>query len=305
MNERHAVRPSPNLFPRPSLAAVKTVKPGGVAPIPERPVVMLVTPAMAADWLENRNVHNRTKSKVTANRYAKAIRADRWKCTHQGVAFDRDGFLIDGQHRLLAVVATGIGVKLFVIPFVEGMDDDTFGVLDSGSRRQAAQMLGFKGAAAAAAAARILGVIDGSFDEDTHVTGGVYATNAETDEVLDVVDLWPELPYLTTQTSAAYKNARIPQSLHLAVLAQASRSRHSGHVDSWLEGLNKGVGLGPGDPRLLARNRFTRDERAFNDGIGKALGYRLLVKAWNAHALGKSLGVLKASVNEDVPEVLK
>lgn len=291
--------------PRPGLVAVNAAKASGLAPIPDIPTVMLVTPAMAQDWLDNRNLHNRRKSNVTARKYVKAIRANRWKCTHEGIAFDRDGFLIDGQHRLMAIVQTGVSLKLFVIPFVEGMDGDTFGVLNSGNRRQAAQMLHFPGSAAAAAAAKILGVVDDSFDDGTHVTGGVVATNAENDEVLDVVDNWPELPLLTAQTSAAYRGSLVPQSIHLAVLAQASRTPYASRIGSWIDGLVDGVGLGEQDSRRLVNKRFVRSGKEFNDATGRALGYRLLVKSWNAYALDKPMGRLQASLKEPVPEVVR
>lgn len=274
-------------------------------PIPDAPTVMLVTPDMAQDWLDNRNLHNRRKSNVTARKYVKAIQANRWKCTHEGIAFDRDGFLIDGQHRLMAIVQTGVSLKLFVIPFVDGMDDDTFGVLNSGNRRQAAQMLHFPGSAAAAAAAKILGVIDDSFSDGTHVTGGVCATTAENDEVLDVVGNWPELPLLTAQTSAAYRGSLVPQSIHLAVLAQASRTPYVGRIESWIDGLVDGVGLGEQDSRRLVNKRFVRSGKEFNDAAGRALGYRLLVKAWNAYALDKPMGRLQASLKEPVHEVVR
>jgi hypothetical protein len=291
--------------PRPGLAAVNALRAGGLAPIPNVPTVMLVTPDMAQDWLDNRNLRNRRKSNVTARKYVKAIQASRWKCTHEGIAFDRDGFLIDGQHRLMAIVQTGTSLKLFVIPFVDGMDDDTFGVLNSGNRRQAGQMLHFPGSAAAAAAAKILGVIDDSFSDGTHVTGGVVATNAENDEVLDVVDNWPELPLLTAQTSAAYRGSLVPQSIHLAVLAQASRTQYADRIGSWIDGLVDGVGLGEQDSRRLVNKRFVRSGKEFNDATGRALGYRLLAKAWNAYALDKPMGRLQASLKEPAPEVVR
>lgn len=275
-----------------------------MAPIPAVPVVMLVTPAIAADWLENRNIGNRSKSAVTARRYGRLLQAKRWKCTHQGVAFNRDGFLIDGQHRLMAIVATGIAIKLFVIPFVEGMDEETFDVLDSGHRRQAAQLLDGPGATARAAAARYLGVVDDSFGPEHKIVQDILATSVETADVLEVVKDWPELMAWASVVGNANKNAHIPPGPHLAVLAQAERSPHRDQIESWLEGINSGAGLGSQDPRLLVRNRFISGTRIAQGQVGQCRAYRLLVKAWNAHATGRGLGVLKASESEARPEVI-
>jgi len=92
---------------------------------------VLVTPEMAAAWLSSANVDNRTLRKVVVQRYAALMRDGQWKPTHQGVAFSHRR-LIDGQHRLSAVVASGRAQWMVV--FVE-QDDDVFGVLDRGTAR--------------------------------------------------------------------------------------------------------------------------------------------------------------------------
>lgn len=295
-------------LPAPHMAIVPPIPQANgrrsIAPIPDKPVVMLVTPETAADWLDNRNVKNRSKSSVTGRRYARLMEAKRWKCTHQGIAFDREGWLIDGQHRLMAIVATGIPVKLFVIPFVDGMDDETFDVLDSGHRRQAAQLLSGPGANARAAAARYLGVADGSFvGPEYRIAQDIIATSVETADVLEVVKEWPELMAWASSVGTPNRNAHVPPGPHLAVLAQAERSEHRDRIESWLDGINSGVGLTAQDPRLLVRNRFTKDRKTWDSQAGRCSAYRLLVKAWNAHATGTTLGVLRASDNEARPEV--
>jgi len=65
-------------------------------------VVLNVSPDMALKWLEG-NTHNRPINQAHVNRLAKEITAGRWQLTHQGIAFDTKGILIDGQHRLWAI----------------------------------------------------------------------------------------------------------------------------------------------------------------------------------------------------------
>lgn len=76
---------------------------------------IFVTPEMAAKWLGKEiNAKNRKKRNDHIKRMAKDIKEGRWVFTHQGVAFDTDGILIDGQHRLEAIVCCGIGISLLV-----------------------------------------------------------------------------------------------------------------------------------------------------------------------------------------------
>ena len=66
-------------------------------------VVMEVGPDLAARWLDG-NTHNRPLKQTLVDRFVRDMQAGRWRLTHQGIAFDADGMLIDGQHRLWAIV---------------------------------------------------------------------------------------------------------------------------------------------------------------------------------------------------------
>lgn len=90
---------------------------------------MSVTPEIARTWLDTM-ARNRSPKRAVVARYAEDIRAGRWRLTHQGPAFDADGRLIDGQHRLLAVIAAGTSVRMLVTWGVDarGMDGIDVGV---------------------------------------------------------------------------------------------------------------------------------------------------------------------------------
>src|SRR5947208_14577232 len=70
------------------------------------------------------------------------MRRGEWRVTHQGIAFDTEGALVDGQHRLAAVVEAEVPVELTV--FTE-VPDGAFDVLDTGKRRNAADVLAIEG----------------------------------------------------------------------------------------------------------------------------------------------------------------
>ena len=67
-------------------------------------VFMQITPTMAENWLENANVSNRKISDAHVDRLARDMKEGRWVQTHEGIAFDHHGILLDGQHRLWAII---------------------------------------------------------------------------------------------------------------------------------------------------------------------------------------------------------
>ena len=74
---------------------------------------VLVTPEKAIDWLEG-NTHNRKLRDERVRQYARDIKRGEWHLTHQGIAFDLDGKLVDGQHRLWAIIEANMAVEMLV-----------------------------------------------------------------------------------------------------------------------------------------------------------------------------------------------
>ena len=76
-------------------------------------VYTIITPEMAKEWLKQ-NTKNRNVSQQKVNAYAEDMAKGNWHEHHQGVAFYTDGTVADGQHRLLAVVKSGMSVSMMV-----------------------------------------------------------------------------------------------------------------------------------------------------------------------------------------------
>lgn len=97
---------------------------------------MNVTPIQATKWLEG-NVHNRNVRDSVVSRYARDMKAGAWRLTHQGIAFDKSEpdpgkTLVDGQHRLFAIVEADVPVRLLVS---FGVPMDAQGVIDDNLQR--------------------------------------------------------------------------------------------------------------------------------------------------------------------------
>lgn len=90
-----------------------------------------VDPHLATKWLEG-NVHNRKVRDSVVARYAADMKAGRWRQTHQGIAFDEEGVLIDGQHRLFAIIEADTTVLLQV---TYGLPMESQMVVDDGLGR--------------------------------------------------------------------------------------------------------------------------------------------------------------------------
>ncbi len=110
-----------------------------------------ITPQWAAQVLETKNPNNRKISDAVVAKYANDMKTGRWALTHQGIAFDLNGDLLDGQHRLAAIVKAGIPIN---VPVTVGIERSTrvnghtlsiFGTIDGVRPRTPATMLQISG----------------------------------------------------------------------------------------------------------------------------------------------------------------
>jgi hypothetical protein len=92
---------------------------------------MLITPSIAEKMLEY-NINNRHLNSIRVDGFVRLLKQGLFQTTHQGIAFDPDGKLIDGQHRLAAIVKSGCSVYMLVS---RGLPVSAKLVVDTGEKR--------------------------------------------------------------------------------------------------------------------------------------------------------------------------
>jgi hypothetical protein len=264
--------------------------------------VQTVTPARAAELLAA-NTTNRPLSRATVRTFADAMRRGEWLVTHQGIAFDVNGTLVDGQHRLAAVIEADRPVELTVFTEVA---DGTFDVLDIGKRRTAADVLaieGEKNSTMLAAMVRTVWLYHNR--PDANWSGGTAAVSNH--QIVQTLDQHPKLRDfvgLGEQIAAATGMIKSAAGAASYLVEQATKRTD---LTPWYEGIIDGAGLQKGDPRLLFRRvmfNMTRKQ------TGQPMRRRdtrehvaLFMKAFNAWHTGEPLPQLRFAAREPMPHV--
>jgi len=100
---------------------------------------IFMTPELAAQML-SKNERNRPIRKTTVQAYAADMAAGRWEQTHQAIAVDAHGKLLDGQHRLSAVIVAQWSGTMLLATY--GKSEETMQLpVDRGVRRTAFDVL--------------------------------------------------------------------------------------------------------------------------------------------------------------------
>lgn len=262
--------------------------------------LVMVTPHMAGEWLATQHDNRRLKDFKVAE-WAHEMAEGRWKPIPQPIMFDQFKRLIDGQHRLTAVVRSGATVQMWIAYNVPG---DLRRYVDSGTPRSAADVLqmehGVTSRVAVAATAKSVLLYESAPDAIWN-SKAVVGKQEIIDEVVMHADQYATsvaMGLAATRTTASGIYLTRNSYAALWVLVQ----RH-GSVDlwnEWHEGVSTGAMLTPGDPRLSLRNaRGTR----WGGGQSSVLA---CIKTWNAYVKNEPLQKIYASSSRylPMPEIL-
>lgn len=250
-----------------------------------------ITPDMAKKLLAG-NDNNRPMSERHVTVLAGAMKRGEWMLTGESIKLADDGTLLDGQHRLAAIVQSNTAVPMTI---VKGVDKAAFHVIDTNSKpRGAADIMaigGEKNPLVLAAAARL--IKNWEYDPDFTIATHVW-TPAELE---DVVIRHPELRAFTDSKGALSK--MLPPSYITAFKYLFSRinAREAAH---FMDRLATGVGLEKNNPILLLRDLLIANKSARSKYAKKIIA-AVVIKAFNYHLAGASPSRLEWRKDEKFP----
>ena len=244
--------------------------------------VEMITPAMAQTWLD-RGGANRKLNEALVARLERAIMGGEWGLTGDTIKLDEHGRVRDGQHRLTAIVRSGIAVPCLV---VRGVAEEEFDKIDTGKRRDMSDVLsihGYTSALPLASAVRGLIIIEayGRYNAGLARTRGGGPSNAQGRAYIEA---HPEVVEGLKESYRLRQAGDFIGGVGLWAIATTMFWRISPEqtrvfVDALIEGAN----LEAGSPILKLRNMYrgrTREWHATADNRERLLA--LAIKAWNA-----------------------
>lgn len=99
---------------------------------------LTVTPNLAQAWLKNIHPDQRRLNSERVRSYRENMESGRWTLVPDAIAFDKRGYLINGRHRLEALVRSNLILTFFV---VTDMNPESFVFTDQGQKRTTRQLL--------------------------------------------------------------------------------------------------------------------------------------------------------------------
>lgn len=248
----------------------------------------IVTPAMATEWLEQ-NTENRPISTLHVMMLAEQIRSGQWVLNGETIKFSDAGTLIDGQHRLWAIIEANRPVPLMV---VAGVSRSAFATIDTLSRaRTPGDVVALNGAAryrnvTASALSWLLrwqrGIVPDYRAPENKITNA------------DVEAMIRSHPEIVRAVERAMKLRRLANVSVMAFIYYVVANRNPDLAERMMDTLENPKRISVNDPFFRLRTYFTNNHHMKKDPV---VTIALAIKAANAASRNRPLTVLRWSPN--------
>lgn len=259
--------------------------------------VVLVTPEIATEWLAH-NTHNRPARKSAVTAYAADMSNGDWRWTGDPIRRTADGTILDGQHRLMAIVESGVTLPFLVL---SGLPVEAQENIDAGVPRKFQDVLALRGEVSATGLAALTRKVHDWNRGVRHLRAGgnSKATHAQLSRTLEA---HPELRDFVRAAGNLTQNWKdMPASLvGLAWWVFAGIDQED--ADFFFARLGDGQSLAAGDPIYELRKQLAANRDNVKGERSQRYMLALTIKAWNAYRRGDKIGLLKFRAGGARPE---
>lgn len=256
----------------------------------------IITPELASKWL-SKNKNNRHITKNSIESYSKAMLRGEWVPNTQAIGFDIDGNLIDGQHRLYAIAASGTTIESFV---VRGLAANTFTTIDIGRRRRSSDFLSIYGHINSTTLAATLSWL---YAYKKNAFKGIRVSrNISHSELIEALEEYHTVPETIKYILHISKKTRILSPSGAMALCHIFSTKCPNEAREFFRKLYTGSNLSEDSPILHLRNYQINlnTNRVFQ---GKTEIVIAVIKTWNAYINNKPMTYLRILPTEQVPEI--
>lgn len=225
---------------------------------------------------DKRSLRDAVYDKVI-DQYAKVMEAGGWAVNGMPIIFDKDGNLIDGEARVMAVLRSGTAIRSVVARDVAA---DTLHTIDQHRRRSYSDVIGARGyilsaAQVVALMGRLAHIENGQlFKRRMSISWSRYDRILEANPALGPA----------VELSREHQKSPVPMPAQSALVFMAMTAGHTKEIETFLAALSRKDPLPPGNPAEELRKSFRPGDRIPTD---IALG--MAIQAFNDFLDGKSV----------------
>lgn len=260
--------------------------------------VVRITPAMATNWLRC-NKNNRPVRKRHVVFLAQEILQNHWQVNGQAIVIAENENVLDGQHRLLAIIEAGQAIQSLV---VYGIDEAAFATIDTGAVRSGSDALclhfhDFSQSVVKAVATSVGWVR--SLERGVCHHGKLKISNTE---IIEYAKAHMSL-FAHAEQLQAYPKDNRPLSVGVGTaLYEMFARKDEDRADAFMSSLYTGEDLTRDDVEWHIRQSFQKDAQRTTSKLPVPIKARMVIKGWNWRRRGMptaSYQTIQVSANDE------
>lgn len=235
-----------------------------------------ITPHQAEEWIKTVPHYQRKVDERQVKKLEIAIRRGEWRENGATIVFNRKGELIDGQHRLMAIIRSGISVYSLVVTNVsEG--EETFNTIGDEKARRLTDFLHTTNVNNVGSVVRYAWAIQNKDWPQLHITAPI-------PDMLKIAKEHGE--YISALIAPVAQAGRIIGGVSYCAFLVFYHTKiyeidHPERLAQFFARVGDGIGLVNNDPAYQLRKRFL--ELRGTISIPRRAAWALTLKALNAH----------------------
>lgn len=257
---------------------------------------VLITPEQAEDLLKM-NIRNRSVRPKKVNELAEAMKRGEWELSNDAIVISEGNILLNGQHRLMAVIKSGVACPFILFT---GAQDSSFDIMDTPAIRRVADVVARKGGKnAVKTEATITRYINlhadmlNRWETMKRFNNNISATRRE---LIDLYDKHEKLieKWVKKVGAIVARGVRLASEAYLASLA-IFLERDLGHEERKIEDYLKAL-LIDGETKhktILAIRKKLMLHKMKREKIDRHDILRYIIRGWNDFLLGREVTHIK------------
>lgn len=261
--------------------------------------IFFMTPEKATEIL-GRNHGNRNPKRENLAKIRESLMSGEFKFNGASICIGENGELLDGQHRLMECVNTGIG---FWTVLVTGIPRDAMATIDTGAVRKPGDILRIAGAGGNTEASIVATIIRiERYGVEKGIVSQANGRAVRPSDILKRIEAEPDLRELVRLSLAEHKKCGLTPRIYAALYWMFS-SIDQNDADEFFSKLATGAGLSEQNPILTLRNRLfeTRSQARIKGRVTDTLVVAYAIKAWNKWRQNEPMKIVRHRGDEAFP----
>lgn len=271
--------------------------------------IMEITPQMATMWLERMGDINRPVSQANVDFLSQQIQTGAWEVNGEAIVRDEDERVIDGQHRLWAIIQAGKSVHALV---VTGVKRKVFATFDSGKIRNAADALHIArvdngNPNRLASALSWVEFWESGWSEGREGGVGGRKRRRTAAQAIALAKKYPSLAEYVSVPKDHGAGAAARMKLwrgNLIFARWATMQAKPNIARRFWDDVETGENLSKDDPAYQLRERLHGLSTAYGAKVDPKIVLVWAIKAWNAAARGEKMSLLRFTEAETFPDIV-